>query len=63
VQTPQKAIRVVVPDRGAETAWFLPFLGHALKLKGRRQDDGVVFVLPEVQKGAIVWFDDPDRIE
>ena len=38
-------------------AWFLPFLGEALEIEGQRDDANLVFVLPDVQKGAVVWFE------
>jgi hypothetical protein len=57
VQTPEQGVRVTVPAASARTAWFLPFLGEAQEVEGRRQDDDLVFVLPDVQKGAVVWFE------
>ena len=57
LQTPQKGIRVSVPAADTGKAWFLPFLGEELELQGQRQDGNLVFVLPDVQKGAVVWFE------
>jgi hypothetical protein len=58
VQTPQKGIRVSLPaDGGTGRGWFLPFLGEPAELHGQRQNGTLVFVLPEVQKGAVVWFE------
>jgi hypothetical protein len=57
VQTPQKSIRVSVPAASAGKAWFLPFLGEAVEIHGERHDGKRVFVLPEVPKGAVVWFE------
>lgn len=57
VQTRQKGIRLTVPAASARKAWFLPFLGEAVEVQGQRQGDRLMFVLPEIQKGAIVWFD------
>ena len=57
VQTPQKGIRVSIPAAGTGKAWFLPFLGEAVEIQGQRQNGRLVFVLPDVQKGAVVWFD------
>ena len=57
VQTPQKGIRVSIPAAGTGKAWFLPFLGEAVAIQGERHDGEVVFVLPDVQKGAVVWFE------
>jgi hypothetical protein len=63
VQTPQTGIRITIPRAGSGKAWFLPFLGEAVELHGRRQDDELVFVLPGVHKGAVVWVDDAGGIE
>src|SRR5262249_5340939 len=57
VQTTQKGIRVTVPTADTGKAWFLPFLGQALELKGRPENGTLVFVLPDVQKGAVLWFE------
>jgi hypothetical protein len=63
VQTPQKGIRVSLPAGGSGRGWFLPFLGEAVALHGQRQNDTLVFVLPEVQKGAVAWFDGDTSID
>ena len=57
VQTPEQGIRITVPAASAGKAWFLPFLGEAQEVEGQRQDANLVFVLPDVQKGAVVWFE------
>jgi hypothetical protein len=57
VQTPQKGIRVSIPAAGTRKAWFLPFLGEAVEIQGERHAGELVFVLPDVQKGAVVWFE------
>ena len=46
-----------VPAASAGKAWFLPFLGEAQEVEGQRHDGNLVFVLPDVQKGAVVWFE------
>ena len=58
VQRPQQGIRVSFAAAGRGKAWFLPFLGEAVPLQGQRQSGRLVFVLPEVQKGAVVWFEE-----
>ena len=55
VQTPQRGVRVSVPVTGGSTAQFLPFLGEVVELQGQRENGRLVFVLPEIQKGAIFW--------
>ena len=57
VQTAERRIRVTVPAANAGKAWFLPFLGEAQAVEGQRHDANLVFVLPDVQKGAVVWFE------
>ena len=63
VQTAQKGIRVSLPGSGSGRGWFLPFLGEAVELHGQRQNGTLVFVLPEVQKGAVAWFDGDTSID
>ena len=57
VQTPQKGVRVSVPAADAGKAWFLPFMGEARELQGQLDSGNLVLVLPDVQKGAILWFE------
>jgi hypothetical protein len=57
VQAPERGIRITVPAASAGKAWFLPFLGEAQEVEGRLQDTNRVFVLPDVQKGAVAWFE------
>ena len=57
VQTPQTGIRVSVPVSGSGKAWFLPFLGEPVQIEGQRQNGWLLFVLPEMQKGAVLWLD------
>ena len=57
VQTTERGIRVTVPAASAGKAWFLPFLGEAQAVEGQRDGANLVFVLPDVQKGAVVWFE------
>lgn len=59
VQMPQRGIRIDLTADSAGKAWFLPFLGEAREIQGRREGAHLVFTLPEVQKGAVVWFDGP----
>jgi alpha-galactosidase len=59
VQTPQKGIRVRLAIDDDRRGWFLPFLGTPVEMHGERQGRELVFVLPDVQKGAVVWFESP----
>jgi hypothetical protein len=53
VQTTEAGAKVTV--RLGKRAYFLPFLGDKQELKGERRDGKIVFSLPEIQKGAVVW--------
>ena len=57
VQAPERGIRITVPAASASKAWFLPFLGEAQEVEGQREDANLVFILPDVQKGAVVWLE------
>jgi hypothetical protein len=57
VQAPEKGIRVSLATTEAHRVWFLPFLGEAQEVEGQRHDANLVFVLPDVEKGAVVWFE------
>jgi hypothetical protein len=57
VQATQRGIRVTVPAADAGKAWFLPFLGEPVEVAGRRENSSLVVDLPDVQKGAVVWFE------
>src|SRR4030095_9344793 len=53
VQTPESGVKITVPS--GQRAHFLPFLGVPQELTGERRDGKMVFVLPDIQKGAVVW--------
>jgi hypothetical protein len=57
VQTLQQGIRISLPAASASKAWFLPFLGEAREIPGQSHEGGRSFVLPDVEKGAVVWFE------
>jgi alpha-galactosidase len=57
VPTPQKGIRVSLASAESRKAWFLPFLGEAQEISGQLEDRALVFLLPDVQRGAVVWFE------
>ena len=57
VQTPEKGVRVSLAIAADRKAWFLPFLGEAIEIHGERHAGELVFVLPDIQKGAVVWFE------
>jgi hypothetical protein len=55
IPTAAKGIRVRVQAKVGDTASYLPFLGEAQVLKGTKNGDEVEFVLPDVERGAVVW--------
>ena len=48
-------IRVRVPEAQGKVLTFLPFLGEARMVRGEKQGDKVEFLLPPVERGAVVW--------
>jgi hypothetical protein len=54
VQAPETGARIVLEDGYAGKMSFLPFLGDAVALTGTRRGQRTVFVLPRIQKGAVV---------
>jgi hypothetical protein len=57
VQTPQRGIRVTVPAAFTGRAWLRPFLGEPRELQSQRGNGNRVLVLPDIQKGAVLWFE------
>jgi hypothetical protein len=55
VQTPEKHAEVTVP--GKVRGHLLPFLGEETTITGRFENGGTHFDLPEIDKGAVVWFE------
>jgi hypothetical protein len=55
VPTAVNGIRVRIPATRGEALTFLPFLGEAQVVHGEKKGDHVEFVLPAVERGAIVW--------
>jgi hypothetical protein len=53
MQTPEVGARVVVA--GKFRAYFLPFLGEVKELQGKIGEGRTTFVLPEIDRGAVVW--------
>jgi len=55
--TPQRNVRIVAPARLGRTMHVLPFLGTATTLAGKEAGGGVEFTIPELARGAVVWFE------
>ena len=54
VPEPARGIRVKIPRTMGDSLTFLPFLGEKQVLKGEGRDGQVEFVLPAVERGAVV---------
>jgi hypothetical protein len=46
-----------VPRGSVAKAYFLPFVGEMEELAGKPSGDKLVFTLPDINKGAVVWFE------
>jgi hypothetical protein len=55
VQTPEKHAEIIVP--GKVRGHFLPFLGEEITITGHLENGSTHFDLPEIAKGAVVWFE------
>jgi len=54
VPRPAKGIQLKVPEAMGDTITFLPFLGEAQILKGEKKNGQVKFVLPTIERGAVI---------
>jgi energy-converting hydrogenase Eha subunit H len=54
VQTPENGARIVFEEGYAGKMSFLPFLGEAVTLTGKKHGQKTVFELPRIEKGAVV---------
>ncbi len=55
VPAPANGIRVRITAESGKTLTFLPFLGEPQVLHGETKGKQVEFVLPPVERGAVVW--------
>ncbi|MGD0417922.1 MAG: hypothetical protein ABSA80_21385 [Terriglobales bacterium] len=55
VQTPESHAEIIVP--GKVRGHFLPFLGEETTITGHLENGSTHFDLPEIAKGAVVWFE------
>jgi len=51
-------IRVTIPASQGSALTFLPFLGEKQLLRGEKKGDNVEFVLPSLERGAVIWVGD-----
>jgi hypothetical protein len=52
----QKNIEVRVPRKFGASLHWLPFMGTETAVHGKVSADGVVFTLPNLDRGAVAWF-------
>ncbi len=59
VETPttQHDVQVIAPAKLGATLHILPFMGTESSVKGERSGDRIRFVVPELQRGAVVWWE------
>jgi hypothetical protein len=50
--------RITVPASRKCSLEFLPFLGEAQRIEGKRKGDRLVFELPSFERGAVAWIED-----
>ena len=55
VPNPASAIRVSIDAAWGKTLCFLPFLGETRVLHGEKKGNKSEFVLPPVERGAVIW--------
>ena len=55
VPEPAKGLTVKAPANLGDTLTFLPFLGEAQVVPGKKQNGQMEFPLPPVERGAVVW--------
>jgi len=56
-QTPVQNVKLRVEMAGSPQLIFLPFLGEAQTISGKRDGKDLVFTLPAVEKGAVAWME------
>lgn len=56
-QTPVAGVKIRFAGTSRARLTFLPFLGEAQSVEGKRIHDGTVFVLPSIEKGAVAWIE------
>jgi hypothetical protein len=59
-QTPERGVRVSFMAKKGSKAYLLPFLGQVGELECKPEDGRTVCTIPEVQKGAVIWLEDPE---
>jgi hypothetical protein len=55
VQIPERNARISFPAKPGARVFSLPFLGRVGELKGEWKNNKITCVVPEIQKGMVVW--------
>ncbi len=55
VQKPERNVRISFPAKPGARVYALPFLGKVEEIKGEWKNGRLVSVIPEIQKGTVVW--------
>jgi hypothetical protein len=56
-QTPEEGVRIAFAAEPGSKVYMLPFLGQVQRLKCNRESDKVACLIPEVDKGMVVWLE------
>lgn len=54
-QTPERNVRISFPAEPRARLYALPFLGEIQEVKGESKDGKITCVIPEIDKGMVVW--------
>jgi endo-alpha-1,4-polygalactosaminidase (GH114 family) len=57
VPSSQNNVRISVPAGKKRTLHFLPFLGEPQTVSGRESGGRLIFLLPSIERGAVVWLE------
>ena len=57
IQLPEKGVKVSFHCDDAKEVYVLPYLGISQKVDAEFKDGNLTFVLPDIDKGAVVWFE------
>jgi len=57
-QVAEKNVRITLKDKTARICYLLPYLGEVQTIAGTSTGNEQMYIIPEVQKGAVVWFEE-----
>ena len=56
-QIAEENITIEFPNKENAKIYLLPYLGNIIELKGQVKEDQLIFTLPPIEKGAVVWLE------